>query len=88
MNLLMKKRRRKVKRKKNQKNKLQVMDMANEMKMWCLCKKSDGKPIKICVDTGYYDVYAVGFSTKKSLMAAIYGEAEYDEEVKRITFNY
>ena len=58
-----------------------------EMKMWCLCRKKDGKPFEIEIDEEMVTTYVIGFPTKKSLIKAA-GIIEEDEIVKKITFEY
>ena len=58
-----------------------------KMRMWCVCRKKDGKPIKVMIDEEAVTADAVGFATKQSLIKAV-GMIEYDEVVKRITFEY
>ena len=59
------------------------------MKMWCLCTKKNGKPIKILLDSPYYgDTDTIGFATKGDLLEAIGKSIEHDEVVRRIDFEY
>ena len=63
--------------------------MPNEMKMWCLCRKNDERPIKIVTTADWSDdVAVIGFATKKSLIESLGGEdqIEHDEEIRHILF--
>ncbi len=57
-----------------------------QTKMWCVCRKKDGKPLEIMIDEEA-TAGAIGFSTRKSLMKAA-GVVEDDEIVKKIIFDY
>ena len=51
-----------------------------KIKMWCLVNKEKDRIISIGGGGGF----AVGFDTKKDLIAAIDGHVEYDEEIRKI----
>lgn len=61
--------------------------MKKEMKMWCICRKKDGKPIKVAVDENIIGAEAVGFATKEELIKAA-KPINPDEVVKKIIFEY
>ena len=55
-------------------------------KMWVLVNKATGKPIKIWVDErNGYDVYVVGFATRKGLLSKIV-DIEEAEEIRKVEF--
>lgn len=58
--------------------------------MWSLINKKTGKIIKIWVNGHMfnYDIYAIGFDTKKGLLEAIADEVNDYEEIKKIQFEY
>lgn len=61
-----------------------------KQKIWCLINKKTGKIIKVGVTSDNSkgtDGYAVGFDTKKGLLAVL-NRIEYDEKIKMITFEY
>jgi len=58
-------------------------------KVWILENKTTGKAIKIAVETTNIElVYAVGFETRKGIMAALdivtAKDLEYDERIRRV----
>ena len=58
------------------------------MKMWCVCRKKDRRPIKLGVDDHYSgETNDIGFATKKDLQE-VAGKPEHDEEIRRINFEY
>lgn len=58
-----------------------------EMNMWCVCRKKDGRPIKVMVDEEAVTADVIGFATKQALIKAA-GMIEEDEVIKKITFEY
>ena len=58
-----------------------------EMKMWCICRKKDGRPIKVAVDENTIGSEAVGFATKEELIKSA-KPIQHDEVVRKIVFEY
>ena len=55
------------------------------MKMWCICRKTDGKPIKVDLYNDGKLVNVIGFATKEDAKEASNG-IEYDEILRKIIF--
>lgn len=61
------------------------------MKMWCLCTKKTGRPIKIKAKSAYYgynEIEAIGFARRQDVLDSIANSPEHDEVVRRIDFEY
>ena len=54
-----------------------------KQKLWCLVNKNTGKIIKIWAG----EDYVIGFEIKKSLLKWV-EPVEYDEEIRKIEFEY